>query len=232
VLAALDRMRPGIGERMGQLLGPPLPPSFEPLVTALINEVTGQPDSDEVLLVLDDYQVISSRLVHESFGFLLEHRPLGLHLASASRSDPPLALVPLRGCGQLTELRAADLRFTPEEAATGRSNQAIPGQLVVTLDTVKKHVSHVLGKLGAARPHRGRHPRTRAQPGSLTRSDAAWRSRLDRLAHQRRSGRSLIPNGPWCCGPGPRAPRERLAHVSTLVPPPPREIPPGMSTFG
>ena len=58
--------------------------------------------------------------------------------------------MPLRGCGQLTELRAADLRFTPEEAATGRSSQAIPGQLVVTLDTVKKHVSHVLGKLGAA----------------------------------------------------------------------------------
>jgi len=72
VLAALDRVRPGISERMGPLLGPPLPPSFEPLVTALINEVTGQPDSDGVLLVLDDYQVISSRLVHESFGFLLE----------------------------------------------------------------------------------------------------------------------------------------------------------------
>ena len=77
MLAALDRVRPGISERMGPLLGPTLPPSFEPLVTALINEVTGQPDSDEVLLVLDDYQVISSRLLHESFGFLLEHRPLG-----------------------------------------------------------------------------------------------------------------------------------------------------------
>ena len=61
--------------------------------------------------------MISSPLVHESFGFLLEHRPPGLHLALASRSDPPLALARLRADGQLAELRAADLRFTPGEAA-------------------------------------------------------------------------------------------------------------------
>ena len=59
-VAALDRLRPGISERLGPLLGPPAPPSFEPLVTALINEVAGQPDADEALLVLDDYHVISS----------------------------------------------------------------------------------------------------------------------------------------------------------------------------
>ena len=116
-VAALDRVRPGIGERMGSLLGPPPPPSFEPLVTALINDVAGQPDADELLLVLDDYHVISSRPVHESLGFLLEHRPPGLHLALTSRSDPPLALARLRGRGQLTELRAAELRFTADEAA-------------------------------------------------------------------------------------------------------------------
>jgi LuxR family maltose regulon positive regulatory protein len=61
--------------------------------------------------------VISSPLVHESLGFLLEHRPPGLQLALTSRSDPPLALARLRARGQLTELRAADLRFTPPEAA-------------------------------------------------------------------------------------------------------------------
>src|SRR5437773_8194001 len=72
---------------MGPLLRPPPPPSFEPLVTALINEVAGQPDADELLLVLDDYHVISSQQAHESLGFLLEHRPTGLHLALTSRSD-------------------------------------------------------------------------------------------------------------------------------------------------
>ena len=61
--------------------------------------------------------MISSELVHASVGFLLEHRPPGLQLALASRSDPPLALARLRARGQLTELRAADLRFTPGEAA-------------------------------------------------------------------------------------------------------------------
>jgi LuxR family maltose regulon positive regulatory protein len=117
-VAALDRVRPGTSERMGPLLGPPSPPSFEPLVTALINEVAGQPDANEaLLLVLDDYHVISSQLVHASLEFLLEHRPPGLHLALTSRSDPPLALARLRARGQLTELRAAELRFTPEEAA-------------------------------------------------------------------------------------------------------------------
>ena len=103
---------------MSPLLGPPAPSSFEPLVTALINEVADQPDADEaLLLVLDDYHVISSQLVHSSLGFLLEHRPPGLQLALTSRSDPPLALARLRACGQLTELRAAELRFTPGEAA-------------------------------------------------------------------------------------------------------------------
>ena len=117
-VAALDRVRPGISERMGPLLGPPAPPAFEPLVTALINEVADQPDADQaLLLVLDDFHVISSQLVHSSLGFLLEHRPPGLHLALTSRSDPPLALARLRARGQLTELRAAELRFTPGEAA-------------------------------------------------------------------------------------------------------------------
>ena len=128
-VAALDRVRPGISERMGPLLGPPPPPSFEPLVTALINEVADQPDADEaLLLILDDYHLISSRLVHEPLGFLLEHRPPGLHLALTSRSDPPLALARLRARGQLTELRAADLRFTPGEAAALLQQvAAVPG---------------------------------------------------------------------------------------------------------
>ena len=127
-VAALDRVRPGISERMSPLLGPPTPPSFEPLVTALINEVAGQPDTDEALLVLDDYHVISSQLVHESLGFLLEHRPPGLQLALTSRSDPPLALARLRARGQLTELRTAELRFTPGEAAALlRQVAVVPG---------------------------------------------------------------------------------------------------------
>ena len=116
-VAALDGLCPGIGGRVGPLLGPPAPPSFEPLVTALINELTARPEAGEVLLVLDDYHVIGAEPVHASVGFLLEHLPPELRLVLASRADPPLALARLRARGQLAELRAAELRFTPEEAA-------------------------------------------------------------------------------------------------------------------
>ena len=116
-VAALDQARPGLADRVGPLLGPPAPPSYEVLVTALINELAAGPDADGALLVLDDYHLINSGAVHESLGFLLEHRPRRLHLVLASRSDPPLALPRLRGCGQLAELRAAELRFTADEAA-------------------------------------------------------------------------------------------------------------------
>ena len=116
-VAALDRARPGIAEPVGPLLGRPAPPSFEGLVTALINELAAQPGGDELLLVLDDYHLIDARQVHASMLFLLEHLPPGLHLVLASRSDPPLPLAGLRAAGQLAELRAGELRFTAEEAA-------------------------------------------------------------------------------------------------------------------
>jgi LuxR family transcriptional regulator, maltose regulon positive regulatory protein len=112
-VAALGRVRPGISERMGALLGPPPPPSFEPLVTTLINELATRPDAGEtLLLVLDDYHAISAPPVHESLGFLLEHRPPGLCLALASRSDPPLALARLRGGGSAGAGRRGTRRGT------------------------------------------------------------------------------------------------------------------------
>ncbi|HEX9354981.1 MAG TPA: AAA family ATPase, partial [Streptosporangiaceae bacterium] len=116
-VAALDRARPGIGERVGPLLGPPAPASFEGLVTALINDLAAQPGDGEVLLVLDDYHLIDAQPVHASLAFLLEHLPPGLHLVLASRADPPLPLARLRAGGQLAELRTGDLRFTADEAA-------------------------------------------------------------------------------------------------------------------
>ena len=98
-VAALDRARPGTGERVAPLLGPPAPTSFQGLVTALINDLAGE----EALLVLDDYHVISAQHVHESLSFLVEHRPAGICVVLASRSDPPLPLARLRVRGQLTE---------------------------------------------------------------------------------------------------------------------------------
>ena len=126
-VAALDRARPGIAERVGLLIGQPASASFEPLVTALVNELADQPGEDDLLLVLDDYHLVSSEPVHTSVAFLLGHLPPGLHLVLASRADPPLPLARLRGRGQLAELRATELRFTSEEAAALLREAAGPG---------------------------------------------------------------------------------------------------------
>ena len=108
-------------------------------MTALINELAAGPDAGQALLVLDDYHLIDPGPCTASLGFLLEHRPPGLHLVLASRSDPPLAVARLRGRGQLAELRAAELRFTADEAAAllrqgaAVSGVALPETAVVAL---------------------------------------------------------------------------------------------------
>ena len=135
VIAALDRAQPGIAGRLGPLLGPPAPHSFEGLVTALINELAVQPGQDGVLLILDDYHLIDSGPVHESVAFLLENLPPGLHLVVSSRADPPLPLARLRARGQLAELRAAELRFTAGEGAAllGVAGPGLPEAAVAAL---------------------------------------------------------------------------------------------------
>jgi LuxR family transcriptional regulator, maltose regulon positive regulatory protein len=88
-------------------------------LTPLVNDVARAGEHEpgkHWIVVLDDYHVIGASEVHEAVTFLLDHLPDHLHLAMATRSDPPLPLARLRGRGQLTELRAADLRFTPSEA--------------------------------------------------------------------------------------------------------------------
>jgi LuxR family maltose regulon positive regulatory protein len=89
---------------------------IDAVLTALINDLFAL--SGDVILVLDDYHVIEARDVHDGVVFLLEHLPPQMHLIIASRADPPFSLARWRGDGGLTEIRAADLRFTPEESAT------------------------------------------------------------------------------------------------------------------
>ncbi len=93
----------------------PQPPPAETLLTALINEIASIPES--FVLVLDDYHVLDSEPIDRAVAFLLEHLPPQMHLVIATREDPHLPLARLRVRGQLTELRAADLRFTSGEAA-------------------------------------------------------------------------------------------------------------------
>src|SRR4051794_12273550 len=114
VVSALQTLDADIGSEALSLLAdaPALP--VDVALTAVINDAATA--HVRIVLVLDDYHVIEARPVHQAVGFLLDHLPPQLHLAIASRSDPPLPLARLRSRGELTELRAADLRFTREEA--------------------------------------------------------------------------------------------------------------------
>jgi LuxR family transcriptional regulator, maltose regulon positive regulatory protein len=114
LVAALKTAAPGAGAGALSLLQPPEPPGEAGLVT-LLNDLDAI--SNDVVLVLDDYHVIDAREVQDGMAFLLEHLPPQIHLVIGSRTDPALPLARLRGRGELVEIRAADLRFTPGEAA-------------------------------------------------------------------------------------------------------------------
>lgn len=115
LIAALQRAAPGLGESAMAAFQAPQPPAFDAVLVELINEITE--GSHALLLVLDDYHLIASPPIHEAVSFLVENLPVQLHLALATRSDPPLPLPKLRAKGQLTEMRLVDLRFTPAEAS-------------------------------------------------------------------------------------------------------------------
>ncbi len=117
LVAALRGVLPTVGEELLRVLNAPQPqpPSIESLLPTLLNEIALFPTP--FVLVLDDCHVIEAQAVNRALAFLLDHLPPPIHLLIATREDPPLPLARLRARGQLTELRAADLRFTFSEAA-------------------------------------------------------------------------------------------------------------------
>lgn len=115
LIAAFQTIRAGIGAGLLTTLQSPQPSPIESMLTVLLNEITAIPDN--FVLVLDDYHLIDSKPVDEALAFLFEHQPPRMHLVIATREDPSLPLARLRARGQLTELRATDLRFTSTEAA-------------------------------------------------------------------------------------------------------------------
>jgi len=114
-IAACQTVTANIGEGLLVALQSPQPPSVESILTNLLNEITTIPEN--LIFVLDDYHILDSKPIDNALAFLLEHLPPQIHLVIATREDPHLPLARLRARGQLTELRSADLRFTPVEAA-------------------------------------------------------------------------------------------------------------------
>jgi len=116
LIRALQTVAPEVGGRALDLLGAGQPPPIETILATLLNDLGGGAAHD-LVLVLDDYHLVEGHEIQVGMEYLLEHLPPRLHVVIASRADPGLRLSRLRARGELVEIRAADLRFTPDEAA-------------------------------------------------------------------------------------------------------------------
>src|SRR6266511_2481228 len=115
VVVALQTVSPGLGERALRVLRTPGTTIVESVVPELLNDLAARRES--LVLVLDDYHVVTSQDIHGQMGFFVEHLPPTLRLVIASRSHPPLPLGRLRARGDLAEVRADELRFSDRESA-------------------------------------------------------------------------------------------------------------------
>lgn len=114
-IGALKTISPNLGAEILNILQDPQSPPVDSVLTALLNEIMTIPHN--FILVLDDYHLTDSTSVDDVLTFLIDHIPPQMHLVITTREDPSLPIPRLRARNQLTEIRAADLRFTPTEAA-------------------------------------------------------------------------------------------------------------------
>ena len=135
VIAAVNRVCPGIGAAALDALAAPGVKTANALLSPVINDFASIPAS--VTLVLDDYHLISNQEIQECMAFLVEHLPPALGLVLASRSDPALPLARLRVRGQMAEIRADELRFSEAE-----TTQLLNGTVGVTLPPDDVHALH------------------------------------------------------------------------------------------
>ena len=137
LIAALQTLDPHLGAPALALLRLPQPAELQAVLALLANDLMHW-QGETFALVLDDYHVVEAPPIHRALTFLLEHLPPQMHLIIATRADPPLPLARLRARGQLTELRAAELRFRAAEAGAFLEEVMglhLPPEDVATLQT-------------------------------------------------------------------------------------------------
>ena len=175
----MTALRPhGLGAGSVSALGAPGVDPIDVAVPLLLNELESA--TDAVVLVLDDFHLLSDPRVHEGVEFLLAYLPASMRLVVAGRTDPPLPLPRLRARGELTEIRAEDLRFSPARSGSardvgrGRRPGRLGGARVVRADrgvgdraAARRDRPARYGRAGGGRRrHPGRRP---AHPGLLHR---------------------------------------------------------------
>ena len=112
LITSLQRSQPNIGAVTLELLQQP-EPQIRTAITPLINQLAES--SEQTIIVLDDYQWITKKEIHESIEFFLEYLPAHVHLIISSRVDPPISLARYRGQGTCLEISKADLQFSNKE---------------------------------------------------------------------------------------------------------------------
>ena len=113
LVATFQDLDETVGREAASLMAASEPIPAEVIITTLINDL--QRFNQDVVLILDDYHLITHPAIHQGLTFLVDHCPQNLHLLLISRSDPQLPLARLRARDQLVEIRASDLRFTQSE---------------------------------------------------------------------------------------------------------------------
>lgn len=140
MISSLQTLEENIGEGVLAVLQTPQLPPTESILTVLLNEIAAIPTP--FILVLDDYHAATSKPVDDAVFFLLDHLPAKMHLVMMTREDPGIPLARLRARDQLTELRAADMRFTLSESEDFLNRTM---GLNLTIDEIASLESHTEG---------------------------------------------------------------------------------------
>jgi LuxR family transcriptional regulator, maltose regulon positive regulatory protein len=134
LMAALGTVEPGVGTLALEALGGPSVELERVVVPSLVNDLATV--EAPLVLVLDDYHLITDATCHQTLGWFLDHLPAAVHVVLSTRLDPPLPLARMRARGELAELRVGELQFTGEEAAellNGSMGLGLAGEEVARL---------------------------------------------------------------------------------------------------
>jgi LuxR family transcriptional regulator, maltose regulon positive regulatory protein len=113
VVSALRTFDSAVGKSTLSALMAPQPPSFQTLLSPLVNDFERL--KEPCVLMLDEYHTITSAVINDGLSFLIQHLPESLHLIIISRNESLLSLGILRARGEMMDITAADLRFDESE---------------------------------------------------------------------------------------------------------------------
>jgi ATP/maltotriose-dependent transcriptional regulator MalT len=115
LIGALQTINANLGREAQRLLMASQRPPIRNILSLLLNDLAAY--SDQIILVLDNFEAITASAIHKGLVFIADHAPAQLHMVLSSRSDPPLPVARFRAHDQLAEVRGKELDFTLDESA-------------------------------------------------------------------------------------------------------------------